>query len=157
MEIVGNQFVIPNGMTPCAKKFPTKTDHLLKTFWHRKITLGKPKRSNCKFGDPVQCEPSGAKSAHWYWVLVWRNSKNPMRKGERKKMAAKRMTLHSGRYNASPKHNDRTFDLEKADHIDIGRLDEKIIWWKICTKCPMQRYRDVLTRLYSNITTYVMK
>ncbi len=32
MEIVGNQFVIPNGMTPCAKKFPTKTDHLLKTF-----------------------------------------------------------------------------------------------------------------------------
>ena len=51
-----------------------------------------------------------------------------MRKGERKKMAAKRMTLHSGRYNASPKHNDRTFDLEKADHIDIGRLDENYYW-----------------------------
>lgn len=43
-------------------------------------------------------------------------------------MAAKRMTLHSGRYNASPKHNDRTFDLEKADHIDIGRLDENYYW-----------------------------
>ena len=39
-------------------------------------------------------------------------------------MAAKRMTLHSGRYNASPKHNDRSFNLEKADHIDIGRLEE---------------------------------
>lgn len=129
MEIVGNQFVIPNGMTPCAKKFPTKTDHLLKTFWHRKITLGKPKRSNCKFGDPVQCEPSGAKSAHWYWVLVWRNSKNPMRKGERKKMAAKRMTLHSGRYNASPKHNDRTFDLEKADHSATLQTNACITGW----------------------------
>ena len=52
-------------------------------------------------------------------------------------MAAKRMTLHSGRYNASPKHNDRTFDLEKADHIDIGRLDENYYWecasGKTCT------------------------
>lgn len=61
-----------------------------------------------------------------------------MRKGERKKMAAKRMTLHSGRYNASPKHNDRTFDLEKADHIDIGRLDENYYW-----ECFLKNMHDM--------------
>lgn len=43
-------------------------------------------------------------------------------------MAAMRMTLRSGRYNASPKHNDRTFDLEKSDHIDISRIEDNVYW-----------------------------
>lgn len=43
-------------------------------------------------------------------------------------MAAMRMTLRSGRYNASPKHNDRTFDLEKSDHIDISRIENNVYW-----------------------------
>lgn len=38
-----------------------------------------------------------------------------------------RATQHSGRYSGgSQKHNDRTFDLEKAPHIDTQRIQENI-------------------------------
>lgn len=44
-----------------------------------------------------------------------------------------RTTLHNGRKNKqgqaySPKHNDRKFDLDKAEHIDPERTKENIYW-----------------------------
>ena len=41
-------------------------------------------------------------------------------------------TRHNGRsgkngtYN--PRHNDRRFDLENSEHIDVGRVRENIYW-----------------------------
>lgn len=48
-------------------------------------------------------------------------------------MSKNRTTLHNGRKNKqgqaySPKHNDRKFDLDKAEHIDPERTKENIYW-----------------------------
>lgn len=48
-------------------------------------------------------------------------------------MNKNRTTLHNGRKNKqgqaySPKHNDRKFDLDKAEHIDPERTKENIYW-----------------------------
>lgn len=48
-------------------------------------------------------------------------------------MSKNRTTLHNGRKNRqgqaySPKHNDRKFDLDKAEHIDPERTKENIYW-----------------------------
>ena len=48
-------------------------------------------------------------------------------------MSKNRTTLHSGRKNKqgqaySPKHNDRKFDLDKAEHIDPERTKENVYW-----------------------------
>ena len=48
-------------------------------------------------------------------------------------MSKNRTTLHNGRKNKqgqaySPKHNDRKFDLDKAEHIDPERTKENVYW-----------------------------
>lgn len=48
-------------------------------------------------------------------------------------MSKNRTTLHNGRKNRqgqaySPKHNDRKFDLDKAEHIDPERTKENVYW-----------------------------
>lgn len=48
-------------------------------------------------------------------------------------MSKNRTTLHNGRKNKqgqaySPRHNDRKFDLDKAEHIDPERTKENVYW-----------------------------
>lgn len=48
-------------------------------------------------------------------------------------MSKNRTTLHNGRKNKqgqaySPKHNDRKFDLDKAEHIEQERTKENVYW-----------------------------
>jgi hypothetical protein len=59
------------------------------------------------------------KNAQLYWEMI--------------EMSKNRTTLHNGRKNKqgqaySPKHNDRKFDLDKAEHIDPERTKENIYW-----------------------------
>ena len=39
-----------------------------------------------------------------------------------------RATNHSSREWGLARHNDRDFDIEKADHIDPGKQDENYYW-----------------------------
>lgn len=56
-------------------------------------------------------------------------------------MSKNRTTLHNGRKNKqgqaySPKHNDRKFDLDKAEHIDPERTKENVYWHYLQKKNP---------------------
>ena len=67
-------------------------------------------------------------------------------------MSAKRMTLHSGRYSASAKHNDRAFDLSKADNIDVKRMGENYYWecasGKSCKGAPDVSFDEAEIKYY---------
>lgn len=56
-------------------------------------------------------------------------------------MSKSRTTLHNGRKNRqgqaySPRHNDRKFDLDKAEHIEQERTKENIYWHYLQKKNP---------------------
>lgn len=56
-------------------------------------------------------------------------------------MSKNRTTLHNRRKNKqgqaySPKHNDRKFDLDKAEHIDQERTKENVYWHYLQKKNP---------------------
>lgn len=56
-------------------------------------------------------------------------------------MSKNRTTLHNGRKNKqgqaySPKHNDRKFNLDKAEHIDPERTKENVYWHYLQKKNP---------------------
>lgn len=72
-------------------------------------------------------------------------------------MSKNRTTLHNGRKNKqgqaySPKHNDRKFDLDKAEHIDPERTKENVYWHYLQKKTriwifPLQKKFSIKTIL----------
>lgn len=69
-------------------------------------------------------------------------------------MAAKRMTLHSGRYNASPKHNDRTFDLENIEmkfRGFVAQMDYMMKNMHEMSDAEIQRRSNTFIQQYNDI------
>lgn len=70
-------------------------------------------------------------------------------------MSKNRTTLHNGRKNKqgqaySPKHNDRKFDLDKAEHIDPERTKENIYWHYLQKENPDMDFSTAEKVFYKN-------
>lgn len=70
-------------------------------------------------------------------------------------MSKNRTTLHNGRKNKqgqaySPKHNDRKFDLDKAEHIDPERTKENIYWHYLQKENPDMNFSTAEKTFYKD-------
>lgn len=70
-------------------------------------------------------------------------------------MSKNRTTLHNGRKNKqgqaySPRHNDRKFDLDKAEHIEQERTKENIYWHYLQKENPDMDFSTAEKTFYKN-------
>lgn len=70
-------------------------------------------------------------------------------------MSKNRTTLHNGRKNRqgqaySPRHNDRKFDLDKAEHIEQERTKENIYWHYLQKENPDMDFSTAETTFYKD-------
>lgn len=70
-------------------------------------------------------------------------------------MSKNRTTLHNGRKNRqgqaySPRHNDRKFDLDKAEHIEQERTKENIYWHYLQKENPDMDFSTAEKTFYKN-------
>lgn len=70
-------------------------------------------------------------------------------------MNKSRTTLHNGRKNRqgqaySPRHNDRKFDLDKAEHIEQERTKENIYWHYLQKENPDMDFSTAEKTFYKN-------
>ena len=79
-----------------------------------------------------------------------------LRKGKEERMKLTRHNGRSGKHGAyNPKHNDRSFEVENSEHIDLNRIKENIYWncyqglYRSETKDGTRRYSfEEVERLY---------
>lgn len=70
-------------------------------------------------------------------------------------MSKNRTTLHNGRKNKqgqaySPRHNDRKFDLDKAEHIEQERTKENVYWHYLQKENPDMDFSTAEKVFYKN-------
>lgn len=70
-------------------------------------------------------------------------------------MSKNRTTLHNGRKNKqgqaySPRHNDRKFDLDKAEHIEQERTKENVYWHYLQKENPDMDFSTAEQVFYKN-------
>ena len=70
-------------------------------------------------------------------------------------MSKNRTTLHNGRKNRqgqayNPRHNDRKFDLDKAEHIEQERTKENIYWHYLQKENPDMDFSTAEKTFYKN-------
>ena len=70
-----------------------------------------------------------------------------------KSVEKKRVAYNNGRANKhgevySPKHNDRDFDLDKAEHIDASRTKENVYFHRYQKEHPNMKFEDAEKKFY---------